>query len=194
MNSPLRIEKPARINEADYCAFLDARPKEERWQLIDGSPFMMTPPTGTHQRIVYNLARRLDDALEGAELRLATLQDIGVRIPGHDAFLPVPDLVVADALAPTSSYLDSFLLAAEVLSPSNTPEYVSLKVRRYAEHPDNLYTLVIDQTGIRCEVWSREEGWRGQVLRGPDSVIELREFGFRCALWELYRNTAVPPL
>ena len=194
MGSQLRIKQSAHMSEADYRKFLQSRPEEERWQLIDGNPFMMTPPTGTHQRVVYNLARRLDDALERAEIRLATLQDIGVRIPGHEAFLPVPDLVVAGALAPTGSYLDSFYLAAEVLSPSNTPEHVSLKVRRYSEHPDNLYTLVIDQTGMRCEVWSREEGWRGQVLRGPENVIVLREFGFRCALWELYRNTVVPPV
>src|SRR3954449_11321891 len=98
------------MTAVEYARLLDARPKEERWQLIDGTAFMMTPPTGTHQRIAYNLARRLDDALEGAELRLATLQDIGVRKPGHDAFLPVPDLIVADELAPGTSYLDKFYL------------------------------------------------------------------------------------
>jgi Uma2 family endonuclease len=193
MGSHRRIKPPARMGEADYLAFLEARPKEERWQLIDGLPFMMTPPTGTHQRIASNLARLLDNALERAELGLLTLQDIGVRIPGHDAFLPVPDLVVADSLAPTSSYLDRFFLAAEVLSASNSPEYVSLKVSRYAEHPDNLYTMVIEQTSVCCQLWSREENWRGQELRGPNSLIELPRFGFRCFLGELYRNTVVSP-
>ena len=194
MGPMLRLERPSAMTEAEYVAFLDARPKEERWQLIDGAAFMMTPPTGTHQRIAYNLARRLDDALGGSRRDLATLQEIGVRIPGHDAFLPVPDVVVADALAPAASYLDRFYLAAEVLSQSNTPEYVSLKVGRYAQHPDNLYTLVIAQTEMRAEVWSRENDLRGIVLRGPEAVIELPEFGFRCALGHLYRNTTVPPV
>lgn len=152
MGQQIRMERPAAMSAADYASFLQARPREERWQLIDGAAFMMTPPTGTHQRITYNLARRLDDALEGSRRDLATLLEIGVRIPGHDSFLPVPDLVVAEAVAPTTSYLDRFYLAAEVLSQSNTPEYVSLKVRRYPEHPDNLYTLVVNQSEMRCEV------------------------------------------
>ncbi len=194
MGTQLRIERRSAMSAAEYLSFLDARPKEEKWQLIDGDAFMMTPPTATHQRIAYNLARRLDDALEGARFELATLQEIGVRIPGHDAFLPVPDLVVADAVAPASSYLDRFYLAAEVLSESNSPEYVSLKVSRYAEHPDNLYTLVIDQTAMRCEIWSRASGWRGIVLRGPEEIFELPEFNFRCLLHELYRNTLVGPI
>ena len=187
-------QKPNGMSAAEYEVFLAIRPKEERWQLIDGEPFMMTPPTGTHQRIAYNLARLLDDAFVANEIELATLQEISVRIPRHDAFLPVPDLVVADVMAPPGSYLDRFYLAAEVLSESNTAEYVSLKVRRYAEHPDNLYTLVIDQAAIRCEVWTRESDWKGAVLRGPDAMIELREFGFRSALGELYRNTVVRPI
>ena len=194
MSQRLQRIRPATLSAGAYAAFLEARPKEERWQLIDGIAFMMTPPTGTHQRIAYNLARRLDDVLEENRPDLATLQEIGVRVPGHDAFLPVPDLVVADAVAPTTSYLDRFYLAAEVLSQSNTPEYVSMKVGRYAEHPDNLYTLVIDRAETRCEVWSRADDWRGSVLRGSDAMVELPEFGFRIALGHLYRNTAVPPV
>jgi Uma2 family endonuclease len=194
MPQQLLKERPSAMSVADYQAFLAARPKEERWQLIDGEAFMMTPPTGTHQRIAYNLARRLDDALDAGGLDLATLQEIGVRIPGRDAFLPIPDLVVADAIAPTDSYLEKFYLAAEVLSESNTFEYVSLKVGRYAEHPDNLYTLVIDQAAMHCEIWARRNNWKGIVLRGPEETIELPEFNFRCLLQDLYRNTRVLPI
>ena len=194
MGTQLLKERPSAMTATEYAAFLEARPKEERWQLIDGIAVMMTPPTGTHQRIVYNLARRLDDVLEKAEYPLATLQESGVTIPGHDAFRPVPDLVVADAVAPSTPYLDRFYLAAEIMSPSNTVEYVSLKVRRYADHPDNLYTLVIDQAEMRCEVWSRQSQWRGVVLRGLDAILELPEFGFRCALGDIYRNTLVTPV
>lgn len=193
MSEPLRRDLRSAMSVADFRSFLAARPEEERWQLIDGAPFMMTPPTGTHQRIAYNLARLLDDALAAVRPDLATLQEIGVRIAGHDAFLPVPDLVVAEAVAPQSSYLDRFLLAAEVLSESNAPEYVSLKVARYAEHPDNLYVLVIDQLEMRCEVWSRRAGWSGSVLRGPEALLSLPEFGVEAPLGRLYLNTMVRP-
>ena len=194
MAQQLLKERTIHMSAGDFEKFLAARPKEERWQLIDGDAFMMAPPTGTHQRIAYNLARLLDDALEAGRFELATLQEIGVRIPGRDAFQPVPDLVVADAVAPATSYLERFYLAAEVLSESNTPEYVSLKVSRYAEHPDNLYTLVIDQTAMRCEIWSRENDWKGIVVRGPEAIVDMPEFNFHCLLHELYRNTTVRPI
>jgi Uma2 family endonuclease len=182
------------MTEEDYVAFLATRSEEERWQLIDGNPFMMTSPTGTHQRIASNLGRLLDSSLETNRPTLATLPEIGVRIPGHPKFLPIPDLVVADALAPPSSYLDKFYLAAEVLSESNTPEFIELKVSRYGLHPDNLYTLVIHQIEIRCEVWSRASGWTRTVLEGPDALLDLPEFGYRKSLRPLYRNTMVAPV
>jgi Uma2 family endonuclease len=191
MNAPARKAIPISLSEREYLAFLDARPEEERWQLFDGDPLLMTPPTGTHQRIAANLARLLDTALELSRPAFATLQEIGVRIPGYASFLPVPDLVVADALAPTGSFLDKFYLAAEVMSDSNTAEFIRMKVGRYAEHPDNLHILVISQTEMSCEAWSRASGWTQVVLQGPEAVLDLPEFGFRQPLRLLYRNSAV---
>jgi Uma2 family endonuclease len=39
-----------------------SRPDEERWELIDGVPMMMAPPTRDHQRIASNFERLLNDA------------------------------------------------------------------------------------------------------------------------------------
>ena len=47
-----------------FRAFYDGRPDEERWELIDGVPMMMAPPTFVHQRIASNLERLFNDALE----------------------------------------------------------------------------------------------------------------------------------
>ena len=194
MSAPVRRAIPFSMTEQDYLAFLATRSEEERWQLIDGDPFMMTSPTGTHQRIAFNLARLLDLSLEASRPHLGVLQEIGVRIPGHPRFLPIPDLAVTDALAPPGSYIDRFYLAAEVLSESNTPEFIELKVSRYGLHPHNLYTLVVHQMEIRCEVWSRAGGWTRSILEGPDAILDLPEFGFRQPLRPLYRNTMVAPV
>ena len=47
-----------------FRAFVETRPEEERWELIDGVAVMMNPPTLAHQRIAGNLERLLNSALE----------------------------------------------------------------------------------------------------------------------------------
>ena len=189
MNIPAEKRKASLLTEEQYEVFLRTRPEEERWQLIDGVAVMMPPPTLRHQVIGGNLYRALSEALERNRPELIALYESGLRIEGVPAFLPVPDLLVVDQPVGEGSYADRFYLTAEILSDSNTQEYMSLKVERYAQHPENLYSLIIGQKDFHCEVWSRASGWKGVVLRSGDDVLDLPEFGFRCELRALYRGT-----
>jgi hypothetical protein len=86
------------------AAFRDwalSRPDEERWELIDGVPMMMAPPTRDHQRIASNLERLLNDALEraagGSIPRLAAYQRIGLNLgPAVQHYDPEPDVAVVE--------------------------------------------------------------------------------------------------
>src|SRR5262245_50018750 len=129
----------------EFMAFLETRPREEWWQLIEGVAVMMNPPTLAHQRIAHNLRDLLNDSMRARGLDLYALMDIGVRIPGLTNFQPVPDVVVMRGVAGYEYYAENFRLVAEVLSPTNTPREVGLKLRRYQEAADNLYALVIEQ-------------------------------------------------
>lgn len=189
MNAPGTARKTGRLTEQEFQILMRTRPEEERWQLIDGVAVMMPPPTLRHQFIGGNLHRRLAEALERSRPNLGVLYESGLKIEGVPAFLPVPDLIVVDVPVGEGSYADRFYLTAEILSDSNTEEYISLKVQRYAQHPDNLYSLVIGQRDMSVEVWSRAKAWKGFVLRSPDDIVDLPEFGFRCTLRELYRGT-----
>ncbi len=189
MNNPAGLAASNLLTEEQYHILLRTRPEEERWQLIDGVAVMMPPPTLRHQRIGGNLFRLLGNALDQARPDLVALYESGLRIEGVPAFLPVPDLLVVDTPVGEGSYADRFYLTAEILSDSNTEEYISLKVQRYAQHPHNLHSLIVSQREICVEVWSRAKDWKGFVLRSTDDLLELPEFGFRCALRDLYRGT-----
>ena len=39
----------------EFYAFTDARPDEEKWELIDGEPVLNAAPSPTHQLIVRNV-------------------------------------------------------------------------------------------------------------------------------------------
>ena len=191
MNRPDQASKAGLLTEAQYEVFLRTRPEEERWQLIDGVAVLMPPPTLRHQVISGNIYRALSEALDRNRPELIALFESGLRIQDVPAFLPVTDLLVVDQPVGEGSYAERFYLTGEILSDSNTQEYMSLKVERYAQHPHNLYSLIISQREFCVEVWSRANGWKGIVLRAAGDVLEMPEFGFRCELRDLYRGTPV---
>jgi Uma2 family endonuclease len=90
-------------------------------------------------------------------------------------------------------YSERFQLAAEVLSPSNTRKEIDLKLRRYCEAPANLYAVVIDPRAFVVEIYAKRRKWDVVVLKRPDDVIEMPEFGLRCRVAELYRSTDLDP-
>ena len=183
---------PGRLNAEQFLAFIEARPREERWQLIDGEPFMMmSPARRPHQRIAANLARLLDKAFEQHRPDLAALHELAIRVEAFPDFLAVADVAVTDSEVDDIVYGTGFYLAAEVLSESNTHEFISRKRRLYAAAPTCLHVLIIAQTECAVEVWSRSDGWKGRVFRQEDDVIALAEFGFSCKVADLYRGTSV---
>jgi len=74
-------EFPAkRYTYADYCGW----PDDQRWELIDGVPYDMTPAPGTlHQTLVGKLFRFLDEFFEGKPCR-AFVAPFDVRLPKRD--------------------------------------------------------------------------------------------------------------
>src|SRR5215467_8562769 len=80
-----------------FRAWTETRPDEERWELIDGVPMMMTPPTKAHQRIASNLERLLNDALVRSAPERAAYQRVGLTLgPIVENYDPEPDVVVID--------------------------------------------------------------------------------------------------
>ena len=45
------LRRTPQLTMEQFHAFRDSRPEEEKWELIDGVPMMMPPPTLVHQRI-----------------------------------------------------------------------------------------------------------------------------------------------
>lgn len=186
---------PQPSRKLSFETFLDmavSAPREERWQLIDGEPFlMMSPPTGKHQKIVANLDRQLTAALERTRPELDVLREIGLKVDGRPDFLAVADLAIVPSEVGDKLYFEDFHLVAEVLSPSNTQEHISYKRRCYSEAPLCQHVLIVSQTDPAVELWSRARGWEGRVYRSPEDMIELPEFGFACPLAALYKGTPV---
>src|SRR5712691_10285955 len=145
----MTVNAPARplsgtMDVEEFMGFLEMRPKEERWHLIEGRAVMMSPPSLSHQRIALNLCELLTRGFAAQRSDLYAYDEIAIRVPGVVNFQPEPDVVVAPGTAGYELYTEHFRLVAEIFSPSNTRREIDLKLRRYSEAPDNLYAVVIE--------------------------------------------------
>jgi Uma2 family endonuclease len=173
----------------EFMSFIEMRPKEERWHLIEGIAVMMAPPSMAHQWIARNLCELLNREFAAQGLALAAYHEIAIRVPGVLNFQPEPDVVVAPAPAGYELYAEDFQLIAEILSPSNTRIEIDMKLRRYREAPSNLYLVVIEPREYMVEIRARRRDWQPLILNRPDDPMEMPEFGLRCVLGDLYRGT-----
>jgi len=192
----MNVNAPALSGTMDvdeFMAFVQTRPKGERWDLIEGVAVMMAPASYAHQRITRNLCELLNAAFAAGRLDLFAYFDAGVRSPGVRNFQPQPDVVVAPGVAGYDLYSERFLLVGEVLSPSNTRDEIVLKLRRYREAPENLYALVIEPREYLVEIHARSRNWEPAILRRADDPIDMPEFGLRCSVGDLYRGTPLDP-
>jgi Uma2 family endonuclease len=194
----MTVNAPARpysgtMDVDEFMAFLETRPKEERWHLIEGTAVMMAPPTLAHQRIALNLCELLNRAFAAQGHALYAYHEIAIRLPGVLNFQPEPDVVVAPGTAGYELYAEDFRLVAEILSPSNTRTEMELKFRRYREAPGNLYALIIEPREFLVEVHAKNRNWQPLILKQAGDPIEMPEFGVRCPVGDLYRGTPLDP-
>ena len=183
---------PGKLTAEEFLDFIEDRPREERWQLIDGEAFvMMSPARLPHQRIGLNLILLMNAALQKHLPDVVAMHEVAVRVEAFPDFRAIADVAVINSEVEDEVYGIGFHMAAEVLSESNTREFISRKRSIYAASPDCVHVLIISQDDFAVEVWSRSNDWQGRVYRSADDVIELAEFGFSCRVADLYRGTPV---
>ena len=177
------------LSIASFRTWLESRPDEEHWELIEGVPMMMTPPNRRHQRIASNLEALLNAALKRHNPMFAAYHDIGVNIVSTVPYDPEPDVaVIRDDENPDPRYADRFYLAAEVLSESDKA-IIESKRDIYRAHSSCTCILLVRQDQVEIIVEHRTaDGWRSEVLHAADKLT-LPEFGLNCPVSDLYRDT-----
>jgi Uma2 family endonuclease len=191
-SAPLRMQP--RMSVELFRQFVEGRPDEEHWELLDGVAMMMAPPTRAHQRIASNLEDLLNDALERHTPKLVAYQRLGVNLgPRIEYYDPEPDVVVVDAEGDDERYSDRFYLAAEVVSSSDRTRVDSKReIYKLHEHCTCILTVQQDRFEVRVDLRT-DDGWTEQTLTKPDAVIALPDFGLTCKVSDLYRGTRLLP-
>jgi len=174
------------LSVAEFRGWAESRPENEHWELIDGVPVMMAPPTHDHQRIAGNLERLLNDAIKRLPRppvpRRVAYQRIGVNLgPVAEDYDPEPDVAVVDiATTGEQRYADRFFLVAEVVSSSDEAR-IERKREIYKLHPDCECVLVIRQD--RYEVIVDVPGGRVGAKDVQGSARSLEPADIRIAMF-----------
>ena len=136
-------QQDERYTYADYCTWGD----DERWELIDGAPYAMSPaPTWTHQAVSSNLHGQLFNFLKGKPYKVfAAPFDIRLNADTADDTVVQPDLVIVcdkSKLEDKGGCKGAPDMVVEILSPSTARCDKTKKFRLYQKSGIREYWIV----------------------------------------------------
>lgn len=189
---PRHAVKTDHYTYADYCRW----PEDERWELIDGVAYSMSPaPSVTHQSLLGELHLQIAGFLRGKPCRVF-VAPFDVRLPRNNENDEQVDTVVQPDLTVICDpeKLDKagcrgapdWLI--EILSPSTAAKDQSLKRALYEKHGVREYWLAHPEDRT-VAVYRLAQGAYGkphiQELRGktPSAVLAGLEID-----WDLWRG------
>jgi Uma2 family endonuclease len=186
MSRLAHTEAPMTVEE--FLAFVETRPDEEKWELIEGEPIMNASPAYLHQRIVRNVIMAVG-ALEMPSGSWAVVPGIGVRLSDINA--PVPDVMARPRDFLKDVVCDDMIVAFEVLSPSTSKRDLRWKRKAYASLPSLMHYVVIAQDSIEVGAYDRANGFAERVTSDLGSAIELPALAIALPLHDIYLETGI---
>lgn len=180
--------RPASRNNRYTWADYQAWPEGERWEIIGGVAFDMSPaPSTQHQSVAGRIFSRLERQLSG-KLCIPFIAPTDVRLSDSDVVQP-DILVVCDQAKIQPSHIEGAPdLAVEVLSPSTSLKDLREKKRLYQQAGVREY-LVVDPLELYVQrfVLSDEGRYGEPDILGPREVLSVTVLeGIDIALWEVF--------
>jgi Uma2 family endonuclease len=167
-------------------------PIGQLWQLVDGVPQAMAPPSPTHALIQGEVAALIRNHLveKGSPCSIAITPGVTPRVQS-DTNLRIPDLAVTCSPAlPGDNVLRDPVLLIEILSPGNRAETWT-NVWSYTTIPSVREILVLHSASIGADLLRRgtDGSWpeRPQAIEQGD--IALDTIGYSGPIAAFYRST-----
>jgi Uma2 family endonuclease len=179
---------PKPVNEkfsySDYVTW----PDDERWEIIDGVAYNMTPaPVVKHQRIVSKLDRKLG---EQAEEKGCTLFIAPTDVVFDEHNVVQPDvLVVCDRAKITEKNIRGAPdLVIEVLSPSTSVKDRREKKLLYERFGVREYILIHPEDELVERFFLEGGAYRAPDIFNWDEPLEILSLAIDLPLWEVFEK------
>ena len=182
MNAALKLMTPDAF--LDWCQY-----QEDRWELVDGMPRMMTGATRAHDRVVVNLIIDLGTKLRGKPCQPSTA-DVAARMMQGN--VRRPDVTVDCASAPDKSLSsEAPTVFFEVLSPSTRTIDLMRKTEEYKQVPTLRHIVIIEPGRPQVLLWSRADEaavWTNHDIIDLDAVVPLPAIAVDLPLAAIYEG------
>lgn len=211
MSHAIHSAEAVRLTAQEFRNFQQGRPDCERWELIDGIPVMMTPPSIDHNRIASNLEGLLNTVFGEGNAAVIAVQrpgiELGLEQGALDAlglgegYRPEPDIaVIENQPALGRRFVDCAYLFAEAASADEDrivptgERWIETKIRLYQAHRHCNTALAVEQDRVEVRVVRRTaDGWLSQILTDAEDELDLADYGLQCPVGALYANTHLRP-
>lgn len=174
----LKLEEIETYTYDDYVNWKD------RWELIDGYPYMMAPmPMIKHQRVSNKIARQLDVIFEDCT-KCQVLLPIDWKISNDTVVQPDNSVICHKPL--NEAYITKApRIIFEVLSKSTAKKDMGIKFNLY-EKEGVLYYVIVDPDELIAKVYKLKDGKYIKVCDATDEIVEfdlkeckeIKEFDF----------------
>jgi Uma2 family endonuclease len=163
-------------------------PDEERWEIIDGIPYDMSPAPNTyHQTVCLNFGSVLKIALRGKTCK-AFIAPTDVVLSDYDVVQP-DVFVVCDPKKDTGRNIQGAPdLVVEILSPSTSTKDRREKYYLYEKYGVREY-VVIDPDGKHAQRFFRGENGlfdRGEIFDAQQNLPLQSLEKLEIPLWEIF--------
>ena len=169
---------------ADYLIW----PNDERWELIDGGAYNMTPaPTTRHQNIVYNVSFILKSKLLNKSCR-PFVAPTDVVLSEYDVVQPDVFVVCDEKKITEANIQGAPDLIVEVLSPATALKDKREKKVLYEKYAVKEY-IIVDPAAQYVERFLLQEGglYEKSEIFGPKEVLPLVSLKeIEIPLWEIF--------
>ncbi|MBU0501373.1 MAG: Uma2 family endonuclease [Gammaproteobacteria bacterium] len=182
-----RKTSDSRFTWDDYRAW----PDDERWELIEGVAYAMSPaPSTRHQVVTLNLASQIKAKLAGKPCK-PFIAPTDVKLSGLD--LVQPDiLVVCDPAKITPSHIEGAPdLVIEVLSPATSTKDLREKKALYERFGVAEYVVIDPLENYAIRFLNGPDGFdKGTVIAADEMLILATLEGMEIPLWEVFELPA----
>ena len=176
-----------RMTIEEFYAWVERRPDEERWELVDGFPVrMMAGAKRSHRVVVNNIAFALTPAARKRGCDTAT-NDAGVAT--RSAHVRLPDVVI-DCAPPGDDAMGTGrpVIVVEVLSPSTRFIDQTDKLDEFRALESVRVVILVEPDIVAVKLYRREEGgeWSTEHYRDLSERIALPEIDAALLVSEIY--------
>ena len=185
---PLAKKTEKKFTYTDYSAW----PDDERWEIIDGQAYNMTPaPTTRHQKIAGNFYFLIKDRLAGKRCTTG-IAPTDVVLSEHDVVQPDVFVVCDEKKITEANIQGSPDLIIEVLSPATALKDKREKKTLYEKYGVKEY-IIVDPTDQYVERFlPGEDGLygKGEIFGPKETLLSVVLEDIQIPLWEVFEVEA----